>query len=349
MGDKTIYLLVDCEGPCVQNDNAQEIVVALAKACGLGEEIGIKFYKRISVIDDIWGDFHKIPKDPTYSSGHTLKVVLIFCKAMGATTQWLYVFAKESLRVVPNIGTVLASLSKKYNVWIISTSYEWFIAAFCNQVGFDFTRVYCTKVERFDEITITEEETTLLRQFMVEVAEMPVIEYNKETGEVIPEHQKYYDRITQFIWETVYNMPVGEFLRTVHPIGQTQKREAMEEICRKFNVPPEKVMCVGDSQTDFQCVQCIKGKGLSLMFNGKGKVCHISDLMYIGEDARAIEEVADLFAQGAKSTLLSYTSPISDQYGGLLAAVTPQNIQALEAKSLKKRKEFRGIHIGELT
>lgn len=350
MKREDIWFLVDCEGPATQNDNAQESTVALAKLCGLGEETGIRFYRNISNIDDIWGDFHKLPMDPTYSSGHTLKVVLPFFKAMGATALWLYDFAEESLRVVPNIGTVLANLSRKYNAWMISTSYEWFIAAFCDQVGFDFAKVYCTKVENFNDTPISQEEAMLLRHFIEEVAQMPVIEYNKETGEVIPEHQKYYDRITKFIWETVYNMPVGALLRTVHPVGQTQKREAMEEICRKFNVPSVKVMYVGDSQTDVQCVQHLHGLGLSMMFNGKGRVCHFSDIMYIGENAWAIEEVADLFAErGRTGVILYYTPPQNAKLGGLLAAVNLKNVEELERQSIKKRKEFRGVHIGELT
>lgn len=345
-----IWCFFNVEGPQVLNDNAFEATVALAKQCGLGEKIGTDFFQRMSVIDDIWGDFHRISKDPTYSSGHTLKVVLPFFKAMGATFLWLYGFAQKSLRVVPNIDTVLATLSRKYNVRMISTSYDWFVAAFCDQVGFDLTKVYCTRVERFDEIQINEEEAILLRHFMEEVAQIPVIEYNKETGEVIPEHQKYYERITKFIWETVYSMSVGEFLRTVQPVGQTQKREAMEGICRKFNVLPEKRMYIGDSQTDVQCVQYIKGKGLSLMFNGKGKVCDDSDIMYIGEDARAIKEVADLFAErGREGVIQHYTPPRQAKCGGLLAAVTPQNLEEFKELSIKKRKEFRGVHIGELT
>ncbi len=89
-----------------------------------------------------------------------------------------------------------------------------------------------------------------------------------------------------------------------------------------------------------------------MMFNGKGKVCYISDVMYIGEDARVIEEVVDLFAEtgrdGAINTLLS--SQVST-YGGILAKVPSDRIiaESLEKESIKKRKEFRGIHIGDLT
>lgn len=345
-----ILVALDNEGPQTLNDNAQENTVALAKECGLGEQFGVEFYKRLSNIDDIWGDFHRIAKDPSYSSGHTLKVILPFYRAMGATSQWLYDFARRSLRIVPNIDDVLTTLSRKYNVWMISTSYEFFIRAFCDKVGFDFAKVRCTFVKEFDEIPITHYELALLLTFMEEVAKMPVIEYDGKTGEVILDHQVYYDRFTSFIWNTVYTMPVGELLRIVHPVGQAQKREAVEEICREFGVPKSKVIYVGDSQTDVQVVEGLRGEGLTMMFNGKGRVCSISDIMYIGEDARAIKEVADLFAErGRQGVIDYYTLPREAECGGLIAAVAPENIGELEQRSVKKRKEFRGVHIGELT
>lgn len=348
---RKIVVIVDNEGPCSKNDNAQESTVALAKQCGLGEKIGVNFFRRMSNIDDIWGDFHRIPKDPDYSSGHTLKVVLPFHKAMSATSQWHYKFAKMSLRVVPNIKEVLKNLNSKYEVWQVSTSYEFFIRAFCNRVGFDFAKTRCTFVEKFDEIAITRKESKILLDFIKEVAlKMPILEYNEKTGEVVYKHKAYYKRITAFIWEIVWNMRVGELLRIVHPVGQAQKLESMLEIIQELDIAEENVLYVGDSQTDVKCVEYLRDKGLTMMFNGKGKVCNRSHLMYIGEDARVIEEVATLFATLGKETVIDLcTPPRKAKYGGLLATVMPYNIDQLEEMSVKKRKEFRGVHIGELT
>ena len=345
-----IWLFLDNEGPCALNDNAQENAVALAKECGLGEEVGVNFYRGTSNIDDIWGDFHKLPKDPSYSSGHTLKVVLPFFKAMGATAEWLERFARESLRIVPNIETVLPRLSHRFNVWQISTSYEFFIRAFCDAVGFDFARTRCTAVDGFDAIRLTDTEARQLLAFMREAATMPVIQYDEKTGEVAPEHQEHYDRFTQFVWKTVYGMSVGELLRTVHPVGQAQKREAVERICSEYSVPKERAMYVGDSQTDVQCVEFLQGRGLTMAFNGKGHVCKISDIMYIGENARAIEEVAHNFAKLGREEVLRYYSPYRKaKCGGLIATVTQENFKELHDKSVKKRKKFRGVAIGDLT
>ena len=350
MKEKSIWVLLDNEGPCTLNDNAQENTVALAKECGLGEEVGVNFYKALSNIDDIWGDFHKIPKDPIYASGHTVKVTLPFYKAMGATSQWLNGFTKKSIRIVPHIAEVIRSLDSKYNVWQISTSYGFFIQAFCELVGFDFKKTYCTSVEKFDEIPISRIESEMLKDFMKEVAKAPIIEYDPKTGEVMLQHQLLYLAFTTFIWEFVYNIPVGELIRTVHPVGQTQKRQAMLEIIEKFDVPKEKIMYVGDSQTDLQCAQELKGIGLTMMFNGKGKVCDDSNIMYIGENARAIEEVANLFAKRGRSAVIRYyMKPRQAECGGLLATVRPENLEELKEMSVKKRKEFRGVHIGELT
>lgn len=345
-----VWVLLDNEGPCTLNDNAQESTVALAETCGLGADVGRSFYHNTSNIDDIWGDFHRVPQDPSYSSGHTLKVILPFLRAMGGTTAGLRLFARQSLRLVPNIQTVIPSLNRKFSVRQISTSYEFFVRAFCEFVGFDFAHARCTAVNGFDEMLLPDAGAAMLRGFVQEVAAMPIIKYDPQMGEVFPEHKEHYDRFTHLVWDVVWAMHVGEFLRTVHPIGQTQKREAVERICEKANVSLEHAMYVGDSQTDVQVVELLQGKGLTMMFNGKGRVCRISDIMYIGEDARAIEEVADRFAAEGRDGVRSYYTPLREaECGGLLATVTPENIDMLHEQSVAKRKQFRGVHIGNLT
>ncbi len=367
-----ILVAVDNEGPCTKNDNCFESMVQLAKACPfwdrveplisivpapeekrmtLGEIIGSRFYNRMSNIDDIWGDYHLIPQDPVYSSGHTLKVVLPFYRALGATQKWLYKFARSSILAVPDIREVLVSLDVEYDLWMISTSYNLFIDAFCDAVGFDSEKAFCTKVPSFfAKIPISSEQGQALLSFMKRVALMPVIDYSKATGNPVLEHRKYYLEITDFIWQQVYGWPIGELLRSVIPIGQAQKKNALVEILERQKVVPENVIYIGDSQTDLGIAKFLKGFGLVMMFNGKGQVCSFSDIMYIGKSAKAIREVVNCFAvQGRARTIEYYSRPRHPDYGGTLSAVTPENIQELEKLSVAMRKEFRGVHIGSLT
>lgn len=346
----SINLFIDNEGPCTLNDNAQENTVALATACGVGKQVGIAFYHNTSNIDDIWGNYNRVLKDPSYSSGHTLKVVLPFFRAMGATRDGLCQFARDSLRVVPNVGVVLRSLSGRCNVWQISTSYDFFVRAFCDAVGFDFTRVRCTAVPLFDELGLTAQESQLLREFVVEAAAMPEIQYDLRSGQVAPIHAAHYDRFTQFVWETLWSLDIGELLRSVRPVGQRQKREAVEGICREQAYLLEQTMYVGDSETDVECVRLLQGRGLTMIFNGKGRVFELADIAYIGRDARAIQEVAMRFAQlGREGTIAHYSPEREAGCGGVLATITPGNTRSLHERSVKERQAFRGIAIGSLS
>lgn len=349
--DSEILVVLDVEGPQVLNDIAFETTVELAKHCSLGGEIGREFYKRISNIDDIWGIFHKIPCDPSYSPGHTLKVMLPFFVAMAATEKELYQIARKNLRIVPDIKEVLAALQKNYEVWMISTSYDWFIRAYCDYVDFPFDHTYCTKVENYEQTLITIDEHTLLLLFMEHTATLaPIIEYDHKTGEIAPDHQRCYDTITKFVWETIYKTPLGNLLRTVRPIGQTQKIEALKEIKRRTGFLKKNIMYVGDSITDEEVMRWLKKEGLTMAFNGKGRVCDLSDLMYIGESAIAILQVARNFAEhGRDATLKYHYNTPQDTISGVIAAVTKENIKELKTRSEKTRKEFRGEHIGTLT
>lgn len=349
--DSEILVILDVEGPQTLGDIAFETTIELAKLCGLGEEIGREFYKRISNIDDIWGVFHKIPCDPSYSPGHTLKVMLPFFVAMAATEKELCQIARENLRVVPDIKEVLAALQRHYEVWMISTSYDWFIQAYCDYVDFPFDHTYCTRVENYEQTLITKEQHALLLRFMEHTATLaPIIEYDHKTGEIAPDHQKCYDTITKFVWETIYNMPLGNLLRTVRPIGQAQKIEAAKEIRQQKKFLKAKVMYVGDSITDEGVMRWLKKVGLTMAFNGKGRVCDLSDLMFIGKSATAILQVARNFAEHGRDITLNchYNTP-QNIFGGVIAAVTKENIKELKTRSEKMRKEFRGEHIGALT
>lgn len=346
-----IAIFSDVEGPILLGDIAFEITVALAKTAGLGEEIGRKFFKYTSIIDDLWGDFGLLAKiDPTYSAGHTIKVILPFLKAMGANEEWLYEFSRKNIRAVPGAEETLKYLSYYYNVWLISTSYEWYIQALCDLIGFDSSQAHFTSVENFDEITLEEEEKKLLLDSMREVAGMEPLRYNNKTGEIDQQDLGNYQRVTDFIWKTVHNMPVGKLLKTVHPVGQAQKREVAERICKEYNIPPEKVMVIGDSQTDVEIFKFAKPKGFSLAFNAKGTVCDIADVMYIGGSTLAIIEVAKILATQGKEEVFKLCSPCyHTKDGGFLAKVTPEILPTLKEKSLEARKKIRGVEIGELS
>lgn len=347
-------VVLDNEGPCTKNDNAFEIFVAILMLFGFSEEAAATAFRNLSVIDDIWGDFKKVKFwDGTYSAGHTLKVILPFIKALGVELEWLYEFSRNHILVVPRINLVIPDLQDRgYEVFQISTSYSFFIEAFCNLVGLDFHRTYCTRIDPdlYSRVSVTAREKNKLLKFLKELSRMPPIKYDPQVGVITTEHQRNYDRITGFIWRTVCNMEVGRLIKEVHPVGQYQKYEAFRKIELLTGQSLNKMMYVGDSQTDVEIARYLRGQGLVMMFNGKGQVCEFSDVMYIGQDARAITEIADVFCEGGRENVIKYCTPFRKAiFDGELHAVTSENVKRLEAMSVEMRKQFRGVHIGSLT
>ena len=345
----------DIEGPLVLNDNAFELTVALAKRCGLGAEVGRRFFTAMSRVDDLWGDFvllHHI--DPGYSSGHTLKTILPFLRAMAAEAEvgdpWLYGFSQGSLRTVPGTVGLLRYLRNHHYTRLISTSYDLFIRPFCDAVGFPFESVICTVVGEFEGVPISLGMRKALLSFTREIAAMPLVEFDTTTGVVVPESEEHERRICEIVWDSIYHDPLGNrFLTGVHPVGQSQKRKALEQHRLAFGLPKSQVMYVGDSQTDFQCVEYLGDEGLSVMFNGKGKVCDGSSLMIIGRSAEATELVARVFARQGRQGVVRAFTPGQLTHEGLIAAVTPENITWLKEISAAERNRFRGVQIGSLS
>ena len=344
---------LDMEGPCLFNDNAFEILVIVLMLFGFTREAAGTVYNNLSVIDDIWGDHHKVVHiDPTYSSGHTLKIVLAIVRALGVELEWLKEFSRGSLLLVPNIVlTIRGLVAQGFELFGISTSYDFFVWEFFKLAGLDSARAYCTIVDPdlYNGISATMRQRNRVLKALTRISQMSPVEYDHKTGVVAVAHKENYDYITRFVWQTLRNMKVGQLMKEVIPVGQYQKYEAFRKIELLTGESLSSMMYVGDSQTDVQIAEYLFRYGLVVTFNGKGKVCERSNIMYIGQDARAIGELAEVFGEVGRDGAIAYCSPSRQaRCGGEFFAVTRENVKHLETKSVKMREHLRGA-AGSLT
>ena len=99
MGRK--FVVSDCEGPISANDNAFELA-------GHFIEDGERFFQIVSQYDDILADEIK---RPGYNAGSTLKLILPFLRAYGATNQNMKDFSQENIMRYAIANTKLRSES----------------------------------------------------------------------------------------------------------------------------------------------------------------------------------------------------------------------------------------------
>ena len=165
-GSKTCLrvFVSDCEGPISKNDNAFELAASFVPN-------GDQFFALVSKYDDVLAD---AVKKPGYKAGDTLRLILPFLKAYGATDKKIRDFSGRNVLLVRGAKDTLNYVNSLMPSFIVSTSYEQYISALCIATGFPFENTYCTRLN-MDKYNISEQETAKLKALAKEISELPMI------------------------------------------------------------------------------------------------------------------------------------------------------------------------------
>ena len=128
--------ITDCEGPISKNDNAFELMSRIVPR-------GDRLFTLISRYDDVLAD---VVKKSGYKAGDTLKLILPFLEAYGATNELLKEYSSQNILLVPGADETLRFINNLMPSFIVSTSYEQYITSLCDIIGFPKENTYCTKL-----------------------------------------------------------------------------------------------------------------------------------------------------------------------------------------------------------
>ncbi len=352
----------DCEGPISKNDNAFELATHFIPQ-------GAHFFKLISRYDDILAD---IVKKPGYKAGDTLKLILPFLKAYGATNQQIREYSSGNVLLVPGARHMLQHVGAIMPSFIVSTSYEQYMDVLCNFLEFPFENVYCTRLD-LDRYKLTEKEEERLRQLRKEMSALPTLEIPRNAQVITDfstQHQKALEKLDEVFWKEISSMKIGEIFSEVNPIGGYEKAEAVQNITSKAQSDLCDVMYVGDSITDVSAFRLVREVGgLTISFNGNEYAIREAEIAALSEDAVVTAILADTFNRIGKNGVIQLLNDWSHEalrtydidsslrkrvvklYPELLPqveAITPGNRKRLSKESSAFRKTTRGEAIGSL-
>ena len=339
MGRK--FVVSDCEGPLSANDNAFELA-------GHFIEDGERFFQIVSQYDDILADEIK---RPGYNAGSTLKLILPFLKAYGATNQNMKDFSQENVLLIPGARATLGLLQFIMPTYIVSTSYEPYIRALCDLTNFSFNQCYCTRLD-LDSHPLGNADQEKLRQFRLSIVDDPD-----------------FDNLERIFWEELPEMEIYSLVEEVDPVGGEAKKEAVLDIMGKRSFQASDLMYVGDSITDVQPLNFAKENGgIALSFNGNEFALDNASIAAISDNTVITSVIADLFnrydLKVVQDFALSFEKdpekavqehPLNPQLASKLVEtntrlemVTENNLEELKEESSKFRKKVRGESIGGL-
>jgi len=346
-------LNTDCEGPICLNDNALELAQHFIPD-------GAVFYTQVSRYDDY---LVEIARKPGYQPGYTLKLIVPFLLAYGATSEKIEQYSTNHICYVPGAQDTFSYLKKKsVPIFIVSTSYQQFALPLGKVLGVPLENIYCTKLE-VEGVRASEEEMARLRAFKSEIATLPELDLENlgtETEEAVK-------RLDEIFWQEIPSMEIGQIYSKIHPIGGEEKAKAVLASLEKTGNRLCDVVYIGDSITDVSALKLVKENGgLAVAFNGNRYAIEAAEIACISKNTVVTTILVDIFVRKGKEKLLEVVGdwgPASlksaDVEEGLienLASVDPipvvekveEDKDDLIARSEVFREEFRGELVGRL-
>ncbi|ADP77891.1 conserved hypothetical protein [Methanothermus fervidus DSM 2088] len=327
----------DCEGPITLNDNAFELSSYFIPE-------GDKFFEIVSKYDDILAEEIK---RPGYQAGNTLKLILPFLKAYGATDESMIKYSKDNINLVPNAKHMLKHVSSLMNSFIVSTSYEHYIKALCDLVNFPFDNTYSTKLQ-LDKYNLPPEEKKKIIEFRKIILSNPDIE-----------------TLDKIFFEEIPKMEIGKIFNDVEIIGSKKKKEITKEIIRKNNSKKEETLYIGDSITDIEVFRFLRSEGLAISFNGNEFAVKEANIVVISPTTDPLivlsklhsmcsrEEVFEFvkyYCKDPENAIQKYCPEFKNMLKTKPTIVLPEmvDIDKISERSLEMRKNIRGEKIGGL-
>ena len=352
----------DCEGPISKNDNAYELAENFVPN-------GDRLFANISKYDDFLAD---VIKKPEYSAGSTLRLILPFFEAYGVSDRQMNEFSAKNILLIANTQATLSYVQEITDAYIVSTSYQNYIKALCNAVGFPYKNTYCTKIA-LDNVAITPQEKDRLRVIAQEIAQMPQIEIPKNAtalSDFSTVDQATIERLDAIFWEEIPKMFVGKFLTDIVTVGGEQKAQAIRDVIERLDVKLADVMYVGDSITDVEAFRLVREYGgLTVSFNGNSYAVKNAEVSVLSESNLVLALLADLFVRlgivqtqkiilnwcrtaiemsGTNEALLKQLYTVYPDALPLAQIITAKNMQTIINESSEFRKKVRGVAIGRL-
>ncbi len=256
--------IFDLEGPISVIDFAAEIGRMLSKKPELNlanYDMG-EFFFMISNYDDYLIDTPGIKEKlniPEYQPGDTLRIMAPLYVAC-FTDQELNSLARQNLGLLPGCKELMIILHKKWDVYVISTSYTQFAHNVTNVLNIPKDHVYCTDLHIKDLkeglSDIDESVNILVREVF-----QKYLDNNKNLNSVI-------ENLNKIFWkgkETAYI----KVMNKVKVRGGKRKELAVEDISKRTGASISDMIALGDSITDINMLQRLKDeKGIAVSFNG---------------------------------------------------------------------------------
>jgi energy-converting hydrogenase A subunit R len=345
--------ITDLDGPVTRNENTREI-------CEHFIERGGRLFSVLSRYDLVLA---QVLRRQGYKSGDHCRLVLPFLKAYCVTDNKMQEFSRKHISVLPGADKAMRFVQELMASFAISSSYEHFVSAVCEEIGFPFDNAFCTRVS-LDSVRIDDWESQILKNFAQEIALMPSLEVPvgaRSMREFSPRDQQTIARLDEIIWQEMSDLSAYRLLNEVSIIGGDEKAASIVDVCKKTGVGMEDTCYVGNDLSDVQALALVKrGGGLPIAFNANESAVREAEVLVLSESAVITSILVEAFHRAGRDGAMSLVdnwNASSIRQSGLVhdylirelervfpkhlprvARITHENVEPLVKESLRFRE-----------
>jgi energy-converting hydrogenase A subunit R len=251
--DRGGFIGTDCEGTTVLNDNALELCQHFLKP------IGTEFFTVVSRYDDYLGYYEK---RPGYSVGDTLRFILPFLKAFGATTAAVGDLSRSRLRFMDGAKDGIQYWTRHGSTVVeISTGYDQFAIPVTRSIGIPLTRLYCTYLN-LEQCDMSSAERGRLRDMAAQIAavqDFALPEFPQRP--LVAESERVIRRLDEIFWEILPAYESYCLIDNTFVVNAREKANAMTISSSRHGAALDRAVYVGDSSTDAEVLSLVRDAG----------------------------------------------------------------------------------------
>lgn len=301
------------------------------------------------------------------TAGNTVKWVVPFLKANGATDFLVRKCYEETIRLMPGAGEALGFASRLLPTFVSTSMYEHGWMSVAERTDAPLCEVFCSRMD-LDHMQFGRSDSRRMREMCdrVTALRIPKTEYELNVPMEVDEADVRIIKVMDDILQNqIPELPAMGLMESTNPVTSHRKAYQLLDVRKQTGIDLDSTMYIGGEDTDYQCLDLVRDAGgVSVSFNGTDFAVRGSNIAIMSRDStvgavftslfydRGLEAILELAGNWNRKYLKTCEFPDRNLLDRMLAAnprklpevhvVDKGNVDEVAAKSAAYRKRLMG-------
>ncbi len=336
----------------------------LRDLCGRFIRNGTHFYDVIRRYDSLTA--YVLGREEA-TAGNTVKWVIPFLKANGATDHLVQQTYADTLQLMPGSEDALRFISRLLPTFVTTSLYEHGWMTVADRIDAPLCEVFCSKMD-LDHVQFGRSDARRIREMCDEINSLRIPKTVYELNvpmEVDSDDIRIIKTLDDIFQNRLPELPAMGLMESSNPVTSHRKAYQLLDIRKQTNIDLDCTMYIGGEDTDYQCLDLVRDAGgVALSFNGSDFAVRGCNIAVMSKDStvgavfaslfndRGIEAILDLAANWDRQYLKKCEFPDRNLLDRMLQAhprrlpevyaVDKSNVDEIAKKSAEFRKKLIG-------